>query len=117
MFVQKSLEHNMAIMKLSRYLFGLTNAPTTFMSLMNGIFHHYLGGFILILIDDILIYSKNAEEHKEHLRIVLQTLRENKLYAKFNNCNIFKQKIQYLWHVISSEGTEVDPKKIRTILD
>lgn len=88
------------------------------MSLMNGIFHPYLEKFVLIFIDhDIFIYSKNATEHEEHLRVLLQTLRENQLYAKFNKCDFFKEKIQYLGHVISSEGIVVDPKNIKTILD
>ena len=70
--------------------FGLTNAPTTFMSLMHDIFQPYLDKFVLIFIEDILIYSKNQEEHKEHLRIVLQTLRQNQLYAKFRNYDFSK---------------------------
>jgi len=74
--------------------FGLTKAPTTFMSLMHGIFRPYLDKFVLIFINDILIYSKNQEEHKEHLRIVFQTLRENQLNAKYNKCDFFKDQIQ-----------------------
>lgn len=65
-------------------LFGLTNPPTTFMCLMNIVFHQYLDKFVVIFIDDIFIYSRNVEEHKDHLRIVLQTLREHHLYAKYN---------------------------------
>eukprot|EP00253_Pinus_taeda_P010363 PITA_10363 len=97
--------------------FGLTNAPATFMCLMNGIFHPYLDQFVLIFIDDILIYSRNIEEHCEHLRIVLQTLRKHQLYAKFSKCDFFKEEIQYLGHVISKEGIAVDPEKIKAILD
>ena len=89
--------------------FGLTNAPTTFMNLIHGIFHPYLDKFVLIFIDDILIYSKNMEEHKEHLRIVLNMLREDHLYANFSKCDLFKEQIHYLGHVISAEGIVVDP--------
>ena len=73
--------------------FGLTNAPATFMCLMNSVLHKYLDKFVIIFIDDILIYSKNEEEHKEHLKLVLQTLREHKLYAKFSTCEFFQDKI------------------------
>ena len=71
----------------------------------------------MIFIDDILIYSKNEEEHKEHLKLVLQTLREHKLYAKFSKCEFFQDKIQYLGHVITKEGISVDPDKIKAIND
>eukprot|EP00253_Pinus_taeda_P027125 PITA_27125 len=97
--------------------FGLTNAPTTFMCLMNGIFHPYLDQFMLIFIDDILIYSRTIEEHHEHLRIVLQTLREHQLYAKFSKCDFFKEEIQYLGHVITKDGIAVDPEKIKAIME
>jgi hypothetical protein len=96
--------------------FGLTNAPTTFMCLMNNIFSQYLDKFVLVFIDDILVYSKTKEEHKEHLRIVLKTLRKHKLYAKFDKCDFYQKKIQYLGHVISEEGIAVDPENIRAIL-
>eukprot|EP00253_Pinus_taeda_P012645 PITA_12645 len=97
--------------------FGLTNAPAMFMCLMNSIFHHYLNRFVLIFIDDILVYSRNMEEHHEHLRKVLQTLWEHQLYAKFSKCDFFKEEIQYLGHVITKEGTAVDPEKIKAIMD
>eukprot|EP00253_Pinus_taeda_P012349 PITA_12349 len=97
--------------------FGLTNAPATFMCLMNSIFHPYLDRFVLIFIDDILIYSRTIEEHHEHLRMVLQTLREHQLYAKFSKCDFFKEEIQYLGHVITKEGIAVDPEKIKAIMD
>ena len=87
--------------------FGLTNAPTTFMCLMNGIFNKYLDQFVLIFIDDIPIYSKIEEEHLLHLRTVLQTLREHQLYAKLEKCEFFKTKIQYLGHVISKDGISI----------
>eukprot|EP00253_Pinus_taeda_P023509 PITA_23509 len=97
--------------------FGLTNAPATFMCLMNSVFHQFLEKFVLIFIDDILIYSRSKEEHEEHLRMVLQTLREHQLYAKLSKCDFYKEEIQYLGNVISKEGIVVDPEKIKTILE
>ena len=97
--------------------FGLTNAPAVFMCLMNNIMHKYLDKFVVVFIDDILIYSKTEEEHKEHLKIVLQELREHQLFAKFSKCDFFKDKIQYLGHVVTKEGIFVDPEKIRAIED
>jgi len=72
---------------------------------------------VLIFIDDILIYSRSREEHKEHLRRVLQTLREHQVYAKFSKCDFFKEEIKYLGHIITREGIAVDPEKIRTIME
>jgi hypothetical protein len=97
--------------------FGLTNAPATFMCLMNNIFIQYLDKFMVVFIDDILVYSKTEEEHDEHLRIVLQTLRKHKLYAKFDKFNFYQNEIQYLGHVISVEGIVVDPKKTKSIME
>jgi hypothetical protein len=88
--------------------FRLTNALATFMCLMNSIFSQYLDKFIVVFIDDILVYSKTKEEHDEHLRIALQTLRKHKLYAKFDKCDFYQKEILYLGHVISSEGIVVD---------
>ena len=73
--------------------FGLTNTPAIFMCLMNNVMHKYLDKFVVMLIDDILIYSKSEEEHKEHLKIVLQELQNHQLFAKFSKCNFFKDKI------------------------
>eukprot|EP00253_Pinus_taeda_P012702 PITA_12702 len=95
--------------------FGLTNAPATFMCMMNSVFHQFLDKFVLIFIDDILIYSRSQEEHEKHLRMVLQTLREHQLYATFSKCDFFKEEIQYLGHVITKEGIAVDPKKIKLL--
>eukprot|EP00253_Pinus_taeda_P020750 PITA_20750 len=97
--------------------FGLTNAPTTFMCLMNSVFHKYLDKFVLIFIDDTLIYSRNIQEHEEHLRLVLQTVREHQLYTKYRKCDFYKEQIQYLGHIITKEGIAVDPEKIRTIME
>ena len=81
--------------------FGLTNAPDVFMCLMNNVLHKYLDKLILVFIDEILIYSKSKEEHEEHLKIVLQELREHQLYAKFSKYDFFKDKIQYVGHVVT----------------
>ena len=92
--------------------FGLTNAPAAFMDLMNRIFRPYLDRFVVVFIDDILIYSKNKEEHGEHLRIVLQTLRDHQLYAKFTKCQFWLSEVDFLGHVISVEGVRVDASKV-----
>ena len=93
-------------------LFGLTNSLVAFMDLMNRVFHEYLDRFVIMLIDDILIYSKSQEEHEEHLRIVLQILRERKLYAKLKKCDLWLNQVVFLGHVISKDGITVDPNKI-----
>ena len=80
--------------------FGLTNAPAAFMDLMNRVFHPYLDQFVIVFIDDILVYSRNAEEHVVHLRIVLQTLRGKQLYAKFFKCEFWLNEVVFLGHVI-----------------
>ena len=92
--------------------FGLSNAPRVFMSPMNGVFHKYLDKFVQVFLDYILIYSKTREEHEEHLILVFQCLRENKLYAKMSKCSFLQSEIHYLGHIISSEGIVVDPSKI-----
>jgi hypothetical protein len=81
--------------------FGLTNAPAYFMYLMNKIFMEYLEKFVVVYIDDILIYSKNEEEHEEHLRLVLQKLREHELYAKFSKCEFWLKEVSFLGHIIT----------------
>jgi hypothetical protein len=97
--------------------FGLTNAPATFMCLMNNVLSKFLDKFKLVFIDDRLIYSKNREEHEEHLRLVLQVLREHQLYAKLNKCDFFQKQIHYLGHVLSEEGVAIDPDKIMSIME
>ena len=97
--------------------FGLTNAPTTLMNIMNNVLSKFLDKFVLVFIDDILIYSKSEKEHEEHLREVLQTLWDHQLYAKLSKCDFYKREVQSLGHVISEEGTPVDPAKIRAILE
>ncbi|KAL0544078.1 hypothetical protein IC582_019189 [Cucumis melo] len=95
--------------------FGLTNAPAVFMGLMNRVFREFLDTFVIVFIDDILIYSKTEAEHEEHLRIVLQTLRDNKLYAKFSKCEFWLKQVSFLGHVVSKAGVSVDPAKIEAI--
>ena len=97
--------------------FGLTNAPAVFMDLMNRIFLPYLDQFVIVFIDDILIYSGSKEDHEEHLRVVLQILRENKLYAKFSKCQFLLDSVAFLGHVISVEGVYVDPQNIEAIVN
>ena len=95
--------------------FGLTNAPAYFMNMMNKVFMEFLDKFIVVFIDDILVYSKNEEEYKEHLRLVLGKLREHQLYAKFSKCEFWLKKVGFLGHVISGEGIVVDPTKVVTV--
>jgi hypothetical protein len=92
--------------------FGLTNAPTHFMYLINSVFMEELDKFVFIFIDDILVFSKSKKEHEEHLRIVLHRLRDHQLYAKFSKCEFWLTKVQFLSHVVSSEGISVDPSKV-----
>ncbi|CAJ2642437.1 unnamed protein product [Trifolium pratense] len=96
--------------------FGVTNAPGVFMEYMNRIFHSFLDKFVVVFIDDILVYSKSEEEHKEHLRIVLQILKEKKLYAKLSKCEFWLKEVSFLGHVISSGGIAVDPAKVDAVL-
>jgi hypothetical protein len=95
--------------------FGLPNVLATFMCLMNGVLKDYLDKFIIVILDDILIYSKKEEEHEQHLNMVLQVLRENQLYSKLSKCTLYQMKIHYLGHIISKEGIAVDPEKIEVI--
>jgi hypothetical protein len=95
--------------------FGLTNAPAHFMYLMNSVFIPELDKFVVVFIDDILIYSRNMEEHEEHLGIVLQWLREHQLYAKFNKCEFWIKEVLFLGHVVSPEGITVDPGKVKEV--
>jgi hypothetical protein len=96
--------------------FGVTNAPGVFMEYMNRIFHSFLDRFVVVFIDDILVYSKSEEEHEEHLRMVLQTLKEKKLYAKLSKCEFWLKEVSFLGHVISSGGITVDPAKVDAVL-
>nr|GFB40957.1 putative reverse transcriptase domain-containing protein [Tanacetum cinerariifolium] len=97
--------------------FGLTNAPAVFMDLMNRVGKPYLDKFVIVFVDDILIYSKNEKEHEEHLKAILGLLKEEKLYAKFSNYEFWIPKVQFLGHVIDSRGIHVDPAKIESVKD
>jgi hypothetical protein len=83
--------------------FGLTNTPTHFMYLMNSVFMEELDKFVVVFIDDILVFSKSRKEHEEHLRIILQRLRDHQVYAKFNKCEFWLTEVQFLGHVVSSD--------------
>jgi hypothetical protein len=96
--------------------FGLTNAPAYFMYLMNKVFMKYLDKFVVVFIDDILIFSKSKEEHDEHLRFVLQKLRENQLYDKLGKCEFWLKEVSFLGHIISEGGISMDPSKVESIL-
>jgi hypothetical protein len=97
--------------------FGLTNAPAYFMYLMNSVFIPELDKFVIVFIDDILIYSENEEDHAEHLRIVLTRLRKHQLYAKFSKCEFWLKIVPFLGHVLSKSGISVDPSKVQEVMD
>jgi hypothetical protein len=96
--------------------FGLTNAPAYFIYLMNKVFMEYLDKFVMVFIDDILIYSRSEEEHEEHLRLVLKKLQEHRLYVKLSRCEFWMKQVAFLGHVISKGGISVDPSKVQDIL-
>ena len=97
--------------------FGLTNAPAYFMYLMNSIFMEELDVFVVVFIDDILVFSKTKPEHAHHLRIVLERLSEHRLYAKFSKCEFWLKEVAFLGHVISENGVVVDPTKVQDVLN
>jgi hypothetical protein len=96
--------------------FGLTNAPTYFMYLMNKVFMEYLDMFIMVFIDDILVYLRSEEEHEGHLHLALQKLREHRLYAKLSKCEFWMKQVVFLGHIISKGGISVDPSKVQDVL-
>jgi hypothetical protein len=105
---------------LYKYLvmsFGLINAPTQFMYLMNSFFMEELDKFVVVFIDDILVFSKSKKEHEEHLCIVLQRLRDHQLYVKFSKCEFWLTEVQFLGHMISYKGIFMDLSKVREVLD
>ena len=87
------------------------------MDLMNRVFHPYLDQFVVVFIDDILVYSKNAQEHEHHLRITLKTLRENQLFTKLSKCDFWLKEVSFLGHIVSAKGIRVDPMKIEAIMN
>ena len=97
--------------------FGLTNVSEEFMNLMNRVFRPYLDYFLVVFIDDILIYSRDEQDHEKHLRIVLQTLRDKKLYAKFSKCDFWLKEFSFLGHIVATEGIRVDPAKIEVVVN
>ena len=96
--------------------FGLTNALTAFMVLMRRVFQPYLDQFVVVFVDDILIYSQSEEEHEDHLRIVLQALKGHQLYAKFRKCEFWLTEVKFLGHVMSASGVSVDPEKVEAVM-
>jgi hypothetical protein len=96
--------------------FGLTNAPTYFMYLMSKVFMEYLDKFVVVFIDDILIYSRSEEDHEEHLRLVLQKLQEHKLYAMVSKSEFWLKQVAFLGHIISKGAISVDPSKVQDVL-
>jgi hypothetical protein len=97
--------------------FGLTNAPSVFMDLMNRVFHEYLDSFVVVFIDDILIYSANYAKHEEHLKMVLERLREKKLFVKFKKCEFWLEEVTFLGHVVNKDGLAVDPAKVQAVVE
>ena len=95
---------------------GLTNAPAAFMDLMHRVFQPYLDQFVVVFMDDIFIYSQFEEEHEDHLRVVLQLLRDHQLYAKFSKCKFWLTEVRFLGHVVSTSGVSVDPKKVEVVM-
>ena len=96
--------------------FGLTNAPPTLMDLMHRVFQPYLDQFVVVIMDDILIYSQYEEEHEDHLRVVLQLLRGHQLYVKFSKCEFWLIEVRFLGHVVSASGVSMDPEKVEAVM-
>ncbi|XP_020272528.1 uncharacterized protein LOC109847708 [Asparagus officinalis] len=97
--------------------FGVTNALSTFMNLMNLVFYDVLDKFVEVFIDDILVYSKSEAEHVEHLQYVLKTLRQHRLFAKYSKCQFWLDRVAFLGHVVSGDGISLDPEKVFVVKD
>ena len=96
--------------------FGLMNAPAAFMDITHRVFHPYLDRFVVVFMDDILIYSETEEDHEDHLRVVLQTLRDHQLYAKFSKCEFWLTEVRFRGHVLSASGVLIDPEKVEVVM-
>ena len=96
--------------------FGLTNAPSAFIDLMHRVFQPYIDKFVVVFMDDILIYSQSERENEDHLRVVLQLLRDHQLYAKFSKCEFWLTEVRILGHIVSPSGVSVDPKKVEVVM-
>ena len=96
--------------------FGLTNAPTGFMDLMHRVFQPYLDQFVVVFVDEMLIYSQSEEEHEDHLMIVLQALKEHQLYAKCSKCEFWLTEVRFLGHVVSASILSMDPEKVEVVM-
>ena len=94
----------------------LTNAPATFIDLMHKVFQPYLDQFVVVFVDDILIYSQSEEEHEDHLRVVLQLLRDHMLYTKFSKCEFWLTELRFFGHVVSASSVSVDPEKVEAVM-
>ena len=97
-------------------LFKLTNTLVAFMDLMHRVFQPYLDQFVIVFVDDILIYSKSEEEHENHLRVVLQVLRDHQLYGTFNKCEFWLTKVKFLGHIVSASSLSVNPEKVEAVM-
>ena len=97
--------------------FGLTNTAAAFMDLMNRVFRPYVDQFFMVFIDDILVYSKDRENHDTHLWVVLETLRKERLYAKLSKCEFWLREVSLLRHIVSEKGIQLDPKKVEVIIE
>ena len=97
--------------------FGLINAPVAFMDLMNHVFRPYVDHFVVVFIDDILVYLKDRENHDTHLLVLLKTLRKEQLYVKFSKCEFWLNEVSFLRHIVSKEGIRVDLKKIEVVVE
>jgi hypothetical protein len=114
--IRISLVSRYDLYELTVMSFGLTNAPAYFMYMMNKVFMEYLDKFVVVFIDDILVYSRSEEAHEGHLRLVLQMLRDHKLYIKLSKCEFWLMQVDFLGHVISKGGISVNPSKLQDVL-